>query len=82
MTGEEKIENKVKLYNLSTSQLLKLTEQEIRERFVEGEAKLVLNLHHKIVEASDLDTVKFNYLNCPKCRAPFERTEGQVFQLN
>ena len=82
MTGEEKIENKVKLYNLSASQLLKLTEQEIRERFAGGEAKLVLNLQQKAVEASDLDTVKLKYQNCPKCRAPTERIAGQVFQLN
>ena len=82
LTGEEKIENKVKLYNLSANQLLKLTEQEIRERFGGGEAKLVLNLQQKAVEASDLDAVKLKYKFCPKCRAPTERISGQVFQIS
>lgn len=77
LTGEEKINNRVKKLNLNADELLKLTDEQIRARF--KDAKFVLELKQKTAAAIGEDAVEKmlrKYVACPKCRAPIDKFEG------
>ena len=75
MTGDKKIEQKVKRLNLTPAQLLNMTDEQIRERF--KDSSFVMELKKKaVVVAAEKEDIFKKYRNCPKCRAPIEKYVG------
>lgn len=78
MNSEQKVNQKLKYVNLTSKQLLEMTDEQIKKIFNASSAT-ILNLKKQAMEGLDdekLMALLKKYLKCPKCKALIEKIEG------
>ena len=79
MTGEQKMNAKLKTFNLDAKALLAMTDEEIKKYFKSAGA--ILSLKSKVQETTNLSELELllkRYLRCPNCKAYIEKVDGYV----
>lgn len=77
VTGEQKMNDKLKRLNLDAKTLLTMSDEDIKRYFKSAGAILNLKAQvHETNKLSELEMLLKKYLKCPQCKAYIEKIDG------